>query len=145
MQDHVGNVNRKTSSSTLGIGKRNSMGFNNFTLDSSAPEQEFQVSTAERRKVKIQIWQFSLFSKKRKLKSELSKFQCSSLFLPSDYAHSFSRFRHNIHKVERIPGSKHKLRKSKYSTVTVPGKTYALNRKNNEMCTSIFADNESQR
>lgn len=54
-----------------------------------------------------------------------------------------SIIRHNIHKVERIPGSKHKLRKSKYSTVTVPGKTYALNRKNNEMCTNIFADDDS--
>uniref|UniRef100_A0A8D8QVR0 Microsomal triglyceride transfer protein large subunit n=1 Tax=Cacopsylla melanoneura TaxID=428564 RepID=A0A8D8QVR0_9HEMI len=51
-----------------------------------------------------------------------------------------SVIRHNIHKVERIPGSKHRLRKSKYSAVTVPGKTYALNRKNNEMCSTIFAD-----
>ncbi|KAL1464053.1 hypothetical protein WDU94_003737 [Cyamophila willieti] len=51
-----------------------------------------------------------------------------------------SVIRHNIHKVERIPGSKHRLRKSKYSAVTIPGKTYALNRKNNEMCSTIFAD-----
>ncbi|KAI5713097.1 hypothetical protein M8J75_013732 [Diaphorina citri] len=54
-----------------------------------------------------------------------------------------SVIRHNIHKVERIPGSKHRLRKSKYSAVTVPGKTYALNRKNNEMCTTIFGGDES--
>ncbi|XP_008475489.1 microsomal triglyceride transfer protein large subunit-like isoform X1 [Diaphorina citri] len=54
-----------------------------------------------------------------------------------------SVIRHNIHKVERIPGSKHRLRKSKYSSVTVPGKTYALNRKNNEMCTTIFGGDES--
>nr|CAD7406987.1 unnamed protein product [Timema cristinae] len=45
--------------------------------------------------------------------------------------------RHNIYKVERIPGSKHRLRKSKYKTIPVPGRTYALNRKNNEMCNVI--------
>nr|CAD7591086.1 unnamed protein product [Timema genevievae] len=44
---------------------------------------------------------------------------------------------HNIYKVERIPGSKHRLRKSKYKTIPVPGRTYALNRKNNEMCNVI--------
>ncbi|XP_059476430.1 microsomal triacylglycerol transfer protein [Neocloeon triangulifer] len=51
-----------------------------------------------------------------------------------------STVKHNIHKVERIPGSKHKLRKSKYKTFQVPGKTYALNQKNNEMCNSLFSD-----
>lgn len=51
-----------------------------------------------------------------------------------------SVIRYNIHKVERIPGSKHRLRKSKYQNVIVPGKTYALNRKNNLMCSSIFTE-----
>lgn len=46
--------------------------WDSIILLQTAPEQEFQVTTAERRKVKIKIWQFSLFSKKRKLKSELS-------------------------------------------------------------------------
>uniref|UniRef100_A0A1B6CB32 Vitellogenin domain-containing protein n=1 Tax=Clastoptera arizonana TaxID=38151 RepID=A0A1B6CB32_9HEMI len=46
--------------------------------------------------------------------------------------------KHNVHKVERIPGSKHRLRKSKYKTIPVAGSTYALNRKNNEMCNIIF-------
>ena len=46
--------------------------------------------------------------------------------------------RHNVYKVERIPGSKHRLRKTKYKVMKVPGKTYALNRKNNEMCSVIF-------
>jgi hypothetical protein len=48
--------------------------------------------------------------------------------------------RHNVHKVERIPGSKHRLRKSKYKTYHMPGKTYALNQKNNEMCNELFKD-----
>ncbi|KAJ8943236.1 hypothetical protein NQ318_009927 [Aromia moschata] len=47
--------------------------------------------------------------------------------------------RNNIYKIERIPGSKHKLRISKYKKSTVPGKTYSLNRKNNEMCSAIFS------
>nr|CAD7461843.1 unnamed protein product [Timema tahoe] len=51
--------------------------------------------------------------------------------------------RHNIYKVERIPGSKHRLRKSKYKTIPVPGRTYALNRKNNEMCNKCILDVES--
>lgn len=49
-------------------------------------------------------------------------------------------FRHNVHKTERIPGSKHKLRKSKYKAIPVPGRTYALNQKNNDLCNIIFAD-----
>ncbi|XP_039279167.1 microsomal triglyceride transfer protein large subunit-like isoform X2 [Nilaparvata lugens] len=51
-----------------------------------------------------------------------------------------SVIKYNVFKVERIPGSKHKLRKSKYSLISVPGKTYALNQKNNEMCNTIFKD-----
>ncbi|GFG29687.1 hypothetical protein Cfor_03737 [Coptotermes formosanus] len=49
-----------------------------------------------------------------------------------------SVIKHNVYKVERIPGSKHRLRKAKYKVMKVPGKTYALNRKNNEMCSVIF-------
>ncbi|CAG9832555.1 unnamed protein product [Diabrotica balteata] len=48
-------------------------------------------------------------------------------------------FRHNIHKVERIPGSKHKMRISRYQKYVVPGTTYALNKKNTEMCNAIFS------
>ncbi|XP_069705721.1 microsomal triacylglycerol transfer protein isoform X2 [Periplaneta americana] len=48
--------------------------------------------------------------------------------------------KHNIYKVERIPGSKHRLRKAKYKAMKVPGRTYALNRKNNEMCNVIFKE-----
>ncbi|XP_075214236.1 microsomal triacylglycerol transfer protein isoform X2 [Lycorma delicatula] len=51
-----------------------------------------------------------------------------------------SVLRHNIFKIERIPGSKHRLRKSKYKVLSVPGKTYALNQKNNEMCNIIFKE-----
>ncbi|XP_074032017.1 microsomal triacylglycerol transfer protein [Leptinotarsa decemlineata] len=47
-------------------------------------------------------------------------------------------FRHNIFKVERIPGSKHKMRISKYKKYSVPGTTYSINKKNNEMCSAIF-------
>ncbi|XP_018321773.1 microsomal triglyceride transfer protein large subunit [Agrilus planipennis] len=45
--------------------------------------------------------------------------------------------RHNTFKIERIPGSKHRLRKVTYRKSIVPGRTYALNKKNNEMCNSI--------
>ncbi|KAJ1529162.1 hypothetical protein ONE63_005970 [Megalurothrips usitatus] len=48
--------------------------------------------------------------------------------------------KHNVYKVERIPGSKHRLRKSKYQVFRIPGRTYALNHKNNEMCNVIFKD-----
>ncbi|VEN51016.1 unnamed protein product [Callosobruchus maculatus] len=48
-------------------------------------------------------------------------------------------FRHNIFKVEKIPGSQHKLRISKYKKYPVPGTTYSINRKNNEMCSAIFS------
>ncbi|KAG5874385.1 hypothetical protein JTB14_000685 [Gonioctena quinquepunctata] len=47
-------------------------------------------------------------------------------------------FRHNIFKIERIPGSKHKMRISKYKKYSVPGKTYSINKKNNDMCSAIF-------
>ncbi|KAK6628420.1 hypothetical protein RUM43_002232 [Polyplax serrata] len=47
--------------------------------------------------------------------------------------------KHNVHKIERIPGGKHRLRRSKYSQSKVPGRTYALNKKNNEMCNVIFS------
>nr|CAI5840522.1 unnamed protein product [Callosobruchus analis] len=48
-------------------------------------------------------------------------------------------FRHNVFKVEKIPGSQHKLRLSKYKKYPVPGTTYSINRKNNEMCSAIFS------
>ncbi|CAH1108236.1 unnamed protein product [Psylliodes chrysocephalus] len=48
-------------------------------------------------------------------------------------------FRHNIYKVERIPGSKHKMRISKYQKYIVPGTTYNINKKNNQMCNAIFS------
>ncbi|XP_044272344.1 microsomal triglyceride transfer protein large subunit [Tribolium madens] len=50
-----------------------------------------------------------------------------------------SIFRHNIYKIERIPGSKHKMRIAKYKKVLIPGTTYSLNRKNNEMCSAMFS------
>ncbi|XP_063244373.1 microsomal triacylglycerol transfer protein isoform X2 [Bacillus rossius redtenbacheri] len=50
-----------------------------------------------------------------------------------------SVIRHNVYKVERIPGSKHRLRKSKYKVIQVAGRTYALNQKNNEMCGVIHS------
>lgn len=51
-----------------------------------------------------------------------------------------SILKHNVFKIERIPGSKHRLRKSKYKILPVSGKTYALNQKNNEMCNIIFKE-----
>ncbi|XP_026470483.1 microsomal triglyceride transfer protein large subunit-like [Ctenocephalides felis] len=46
--------------------------------------------------------------------------------------------KHNTFKIERIPGSKHRLRKATYRINKLPGKTHALNRKNSEMCNAIF-------
>ncbi|XP_054269339.1 microsomal triacylglycerol transfer protein isoform X2 [Macrosteles quadrilineatus] len=51
-----------------------------------------------------------------------------------------SIIKHNVHKTERIPGSKHRLRKSKYKVIPVSGRTYALNQKNNELCNVIFSE-----
>ncbi|BES87826.1 transfer protein [Nesidiocoris tenuis] len=45
-----------------------------------------------------------------------------------------SSMRYNTYRIERIPGSKHKLRRSRYRTIPIPGRSYALNSKNNDMC-----------
>lgn len=42
--------------------------------------------------------------------------------------------RHQVYKIERIPGSRHRLRKTRRSKVHSPGRSYMLNQKNNEMC-----------
>ncbi|XP_015513118.2 microsomal triacylglycerol transfer protein [Neodiprion lecontei] len=50
-----------------------------------------------------------------------------------------STARHHVYKIERIPGSRHKLRKTRRSRVSTPAKSYLLNRKNSEMCSKVFA------
>ncbi|KAK5641229.1 hypothetical protein RI129_009776 [Pyrocoelia pectoralis] len=47
-------------------------------------------------------------------------------------------YRHNVYKSERVPGTKHQIRKSKYNKYVIPGKTHSLNKKNNEMCNLLF-------
>lgn len=47
--------------------------------------------------------------------------------------------RHNVYKIERIPGSRHRLRKTKRLRIFSPAKSYLLNRKNNEMCSKVFS------
>lgn len=47
--------------------------------------------------------------------------------------------RHNVYKIERIPGSRHRLRKTKRSVQLSPAKSYLLNQKNNEMCSKVFS------
>lgn len=42
--------------------------------------------------------------------------------------------RHQVYKIERISGSRHKLRKTRRWKVHSPGRSYKLNQKNNEMC-----------
>ncbi|KAL6268436.1 hypothetical protein P5V15_001572 [Pogonomyrmex californicus] len=42
--------------------------------------------------------------------------------------------KHQVYKIERIPGSRHRLRKTQWSKVHSPGRSYRLNQKNNEMC-----------
>ncbi|XP_058799020.1 microsomal triacylglycerol transfer protein [Phymastichus coffea] len=46
--------------------------------------------------------------------------------------------KHNIYKVERIPGSRHRLRKTRRISIISPAKSYLLNKKNNEMCSKVF-------
>lgn len=47
--------------------------------------------------------------------------------------------RHQVYKIERIPGSRHRLRKTRRSKSYSPGRSYLLNRKNNEMCAKAFS------
>lgn len=47
-------------------------------------------------------------------------------------------FRYTVYKIERIPNSKHKIRLARYQNNTIPGRTYYLNRKNNEFCGLIL-------
>ncbi|XP_011335273.1 microsomal triglyceride transfer protein large subunit isoform X2 [Ooceraea biroi] len=42
--------------------------------------------------------------------------------------------RQRVYKIERIPGSRHRLRKTRRSRTLAPGRSYRLNQKNNEMC-----------
>ncbi|XP_015110890.1 microsomal triglyceride transfer protein large subunit isoform X1 [Diachasma alloeum] len=46
---------------------------------------------------------------------------------------------HQIYKIERIPGSKHRLRKTRRVVVPTPARSYLLNKKNNEMCSKVFS------
>lgn len=39
-----------------------------------------------------------------------------------------------VYKIERIPGSRHRLRKTRRMKIHSPGRSYKLNQKNNEMC-----------
>ncbi|XP_060522931.1 microsomal triacylglycerol transfer protein [Cylas formicarius] len=50
-----------------------------------------------------------------------------------------SVFSHAVVKTERVEGSKHRVRLGGKRVTRHPGKTYALNRKNNEMCGAIFS------
>lgn len=47
--------------------------------------------------------------------------------------------KHQVYKIERIPGSRHRLRKTRRSKSHSPGRSYLLNQKNNEMCTKAFS------
>ncbi|XP_012277607.1 microsomal triglyceride transfer protein large subunit [Orussus abietinus] len=47
--------------------------------------------------------------------------------------------RHRVYKVERIPGSRHRLRKVRRSRMASPARSYLLNKKNNEMCSRLFS------
>lgn len=42
--------------------------------------------------------------------------------------------KYQVYKIERIPGSRHRLRKTRRTKVHLPGRSYKLNQKNNEMC-----------
>lgn len=46
--------------------------------------------------------------------------------------------RYNVQKIERIPHGKHKIRSVRYHKTVNPGRTYYLNRKNNEFCKAML-------
>lgn len=50
-----------------------------------------------------------------------------------------SLVKYQVYKVERIAGSRHRLRKTRRMRFYNPGRSYLLNRKNNEMCSKIFS------
>lgn len=45
--------------------------------------------------------------------------------------------KYQVYKIERIPGSRHRLRKTRRTKVHSPGRSYRLNQKNNEMCAKL--------
>ncbi|KAK0175394.1 hypothetical protein PV327_009145 [Microctonus hyperodae] len=47
--------------------------------------------------------------------------------------------KHQVYKIERIPGSRHRLRKTMRIVLPSPAKSYLLNKKNNEMCSKVFS------
>lgn len=57
---------------------------------------------------------------------------CMMLSQPENVA------RYQVYKVERIAGSRHKLRKTRRMRIHNPGRSYLLNRKNNEMCSKVY-------
>ncbi|XP_033328364.1 microsomal triacylglycerol transfer protein isoform X1 [Megalopta genalis] len=46
--------------------------------------------------------------------------------------------KYQVYKVERIAGSRHKLRKTRRMKLHSPGRSYQLNSKNNEMCSKVI-------
>lgn len=57
---------------------------------------------------------------------------CMRLSQPSNVV------KYQVYKVERVAGSRHKLRKTRRMRVHNPGRSYHLNRKNNEMCSKVI-------
>ncbi|XP_015186942.1 PREDICTED: microsomal triglyceride transfer protein large subunit [Polistes dominula] len=47
--------------------------------------------------------------------------------------------RQQVYKIERIPGSRHRLRKTRRIKLFSPGRSYLLNKKNNEMCSKVYS------
>ncbi|KOC60003.1 Microsomal triglyceride transfer protein large subunit [Habropoda laboriosa] len=47
--------------------------------------------------------------------------------------------KYQVYKVERVAGSRHKLRKTRRMRLYSPARCYLLNRKNNEMCSKVFS------
>ncbi|XP_076241599.1 microsomal triacylglycerol transfer protein [Calliopsis andreniformis] len=58
---------------------------------------------------------------------------CMRLSQPENVA------RYQVYKIERIAGSRHRLRKTRGVRIHSPGRSYLLNRKNNEMCSKVFS------
>ncbi|XP_024946167.1 microsomal triglyceride transfer protein large subunit isoform X1 [Cephus cinctus] len=65
----------------------------------------------------------------------------ASVFLCMRLSQPKTTIRHNIYKIERIPGSKHKLRKTRRTELLLPAKSYFLDMKNNEMCSKLIQHN----
>lgn len=79
-----------------------------------------------------------LMLEKREISLDLLIFLLSGLGWIFFLTFTIMFHRQNVVLIEKIRGVGRKLKKIRKRTVSIPGTTYALNKKNNDMCNSIF-------